>query len=246
MDRHASTLIVIPTYNEAENLELLLTEIEALPLALDMLIVDDNSPDGTGEIADRLAEGRPYLHVMHRTGKQGLGTAYIAGFRWALERDYAYVMEMDCDFSHHPRYLPTFMEQIQNADLVIGSRYVPGGGTPDWGLNRRLISAGGNLFARAMLGLRTHDCTAGYRCYRRETLERVPWEEISLQGYGFQIGALYYVERMGGRVSEFPILFTDRQLGRSKMNKDIVIEAMLFVTRLAIRGGRLRKQGTTQ
>ena len=179
---------------------------------------------------------------MHRKGKQGLGTAYIAGFRWALERDYAYVLEMDCDFSHHPRYLPTFMERIQGADLVIGSRYVPQGGTPDWGLVRRLISAGGNLFARAMLGLRTHDCTGGYRCYRRATLERVPWGEIGLEGYGFQIGAVYHVERMGGRIVEFPILFADRAVGQSKMSTAIVIEAMRFVTRLALKGGRLPRR----
>jgi dolichol-phosphate mannosyltransferase len=239
-DRHKA-LIVIPTYNEAENLELLVKEIHALPVAFDLLVVDDNSPDGTGAIADRLAEASSSVHVMHRTAKRGLGTAYIAGFRWALERDYAYVLEMDCDFSHHPRYLPTFLERIQDADLVIGSRYVPGGGTPDWGLIRRMISAGGNWFARTMLRLRTHDCTGGYRCYRCETLEHVPWDEIGLQGYGFQIGAVYCVERMGGRVVEFPILFADRTVGRSKMSTDIVIEAMWFVTRLALRGGRLSR-----
>jgi dolichol-phosphate mannosyltransferase len=239
MDRHTGTLIVIPTYNEAENLEAMVREINALPLTFDLLIVDDHSPDGTGEIADRLAQALPNLQVMHRAGKQGLGTAYIAGFRWALERDYAYVMEMDCDFSHHPRYLPTFMEQIAGADLVIGSRYVPGGGTPDWGLYRRVMSTGGNLFARLMLGLRTHDCTGGYRCYRRAMIEQVPWDEIGLQGYGFQIGAVYHIERMGGRVAEFPIIFDDRQLGNSKMSKDIVIEAMKFVFRLALQGGRL-------
>lgn len=245
MDKGQKALIVIPTYNEAENLEPLVEQIRALPVTFDLLVVDDNSPDGTGEIADRLAARVPAqlagaVYVMHRAGKQGLGTAYIAGFRWAMERDYAYVLEMDCDFSHHPRYLPTFAERIQDADLVIGSRYVPGGGTPDWGLVRRLISAGGNLFARTMLGLRTHDCTGGYRCYRRATLEQVPWDEIGLQGYGFQIGAVYHVERMGGRVDEFPILFADRTVGRSKMSTAIVIEAMWFVTRLALRGGRLR------
>ena len=181
---------------------------------------------------------------MHRAGKQGLGTAYIAGFRWALERDYAYVMEMDCDFSHHPRYLPTFMEQIADADLVIGSRYVPGGGTPDWGLYRRVISAGGNLFARMMLGLRTHDCTGGYRCYRRATIEQVPWDEIGLQGYGFQIGAVYHIERMGGRVAEFPILFADRQLGNSKMSTDIVIEADEICHAAGPAGGRLPARRT--
>ena len=242
MNNGQKALIVIPTYNEAENLEPLVEQIQALPVRLDLLVVDDNSPDGTGEIADRLAASLPTVHVMHRTGKQGLGTAYIAGFRWALGRDYAYVLEMDCDFSHHPRYLPTFLERIQDADLVIGSRYVPEGGTPDWGLVRRLISAGGNFFARTMLGLHTHDCTGGYRCYRRATLERVPWDEIGLQGYGFQIGAVYHVERMGGQVAEFPILFADRTVGRSKMSIGIVFEAMWFVTRLALRGGRLARK----
>ena len=242
MDNGQKALIVIPTYNEAENLEPLVEQIQALPVRLDLLVVDDNSPDGTGEIADRLAASLPTVHVMHRTGKQGLGTAYIAGFRWALGRDYAYVLEMDCDFSHHPRYLPTFLERIEDADLVIGSRYVPEGATPDWGLVRRLISAGGNFFARTMLGLHTHDCTGGYRCYRRATLERVPWDEIGLQGYGFQIGAVYHVERMGGQVAEFPILFADRTVGRSKMSIGIVFEAMWFVTRLALRGGRLARK----
>jgi dolichol-phosphate mannosyltransferase len=239
MEQHTGTLIVIPTYNEAENLEQMVSEINAHSLKFDILIVDDGSPDGTGEIASRLAQALPNVHVMHRAGKLGLGTAYVAGFRWALERKYVYVMEMDCDFSHHPRYLPTFMEQIADADLVIGSRYVPGGNTPDWGLYRRVMSAGGNLFARLMLGLRTHDCTAGYRCYRRALVERIPWEEIGLQGYGFQIGAIYHVEKMGGRVAEFPIVFADRQLGNSKMSRDIVVEAARFVTRLALQGGRL-------
>jgi dolichol-phosphate mannosyltransferase len=245
MEQHTGALIVIPTYNEAENLEAMIREIGELSLVFDVLIVDDHSPDGTGEIADRLAQARPNVHVMHRAGKLGLGTAYIAGFRWALARDYAYVMEMDCDFSHHPRYLPTFMEQIADADLVIGSRYVPGGDTPDWGLYRRLMSTGGNLFARTLLGLSTHDCTGGYRCYRRAIVEQVPWDEIGLQGYGFQIGAVYHIERMGGRIAEFPIVFDDRQLGNSKMSKDIVIEAMKFVVRLALRGGRLNARRST-
>jgi dolichol-phosphate mannosyltransferase len=241
MDDWQKALIVIPTYNEAENLQSLVERIRGRSPSFDVLVVDDNSPDGTGAIADRLAATLPTVHVMHRAAKQGLGTAYIAGFRWALERDYACVLEMDSDFSHPPRYLPVFLERIQDADLVIGSRYVPGGGTPDWGLVRRFISAGGNWFARTMLGLRTRDCTGGYRCYRRTTLEQVPWDEIGLQGYGFQIGAVYHVERLGGRVAEFPILFMDRQVGRSKMSAHIVLEAMWFVTRLALRGGRLSR-----
>lgn len=244
MDYHSKALIVIPTYNEAENLEPLVREIVsgsdmAQPAAFDMLVVDDNSPDGTGEIADRLVEELSAVHVLHRPGKQGLGTAYIAGFRWALGRGYDYILEMDCDFSHRPRYLPTFLEHIEHADLVIGSRYVPGGGTADWGVLRKLISGGGNFFARAMLGLKTRDCTGGFRCYRRRMIELVPWEEINVHGYGFQIGAAYHVERLGGRIVEFPIIFEDRRVGQSKMSTAIVVEAFVFVTRLALTRGRI-------
>ena len=173
MDKGQKALIVIPTYNEAENLEPLVEQIQALPVRLDLLVVDDNSPDGTGEIADRLAASLPTVHVMHRTGKQGLGTAYIAGFRWALGRDYAYVLEMDCDFSHPPRYLPTFLECIQHADLVIGSRYVPEGGTPDWGLVRRLISAGGNFFA-ATVARRSNGCPGTRSGWRAMAFRSAP------------------------------------------------------------------------
>lgn len=233
-------LIVIPTYNEAENIESLIRTIMALPSSFHLLVVDDNSPDGTGAIADQLAQELPLVHVLHRPRKQGLGTAYIAGFRWALTQgNYEYILEMDCDFSHQPRYLPTFLEMIKDADLVIGSRYVPGGGTVNWGPLRKLISAGGNLFARAMLGLKTRDCTGGFRCYRREMIERIPWEEIAVHGYGFQIGAVYYVERLGGRVAEFPIVFEERRAGQSKMNTAIVTEAFSFVLRLALKKGRI-------
>ncbi len=235
-------LIILPTYNEADNLEPLVQEIMVLNAPFDILVVDDNSPDGTGEVADRLAGALGTVSVLHRPGKQGLGTAYIAGFRWALDHGYSYILEMDCDFSHHPRYLPTFLELIGDADLVIGSRYIRGGGTANWGLVRQWISAGGNLFARAMLGLRAHDCTAGFRCYRREMIQRIPWEEINLQGYGFQVGATYHVQRLGGRIVEFPILFEDRRVGRSKMSSAIVVEAFAFVTRLALSGGRKHRQ----
>jgi dolichol-phosphate mannosyltransferase len=229
-----AALIVIPTYNEAENLVPLVTDICALDCGVDILVVDDNSPDGTGEIADRLAEDLDNLYVMHRAGKMGLGTAYVAGFRWAIERGYDYVFEMDCDFSHHPRYLPTFLEKISDADLVIGSRYVKGGGTANWDVIRKLISWGGNFFARTMLRLHTHDCTGGFRCYRREFLERIPWESLHLQGYAFQVGAVYYVEHLGGQVAEFPILFEDRRVGESKMSSHIVVEAFVFVLRTAL------------
>jgi len=231
-------LIIIPTYNEIENLETMVSAIQALDDAFDILIVDDNSPDGTGEIADRLAETQPDIHVLHRPGKMGLGTAYVQGFRWAVERGYDYAFEMDCDFSHHPRYLPTFLTEIASADLVIGSRYIPGGDTPDWGILRKLISRGGNTFARFMLRLKTHDCTGGFRCYRRDMLQQVPWDEIQLQGYGFQVGSVFYVENLGGRVAEFPIVFQDRRVGKSKMSYKIILEAFVYVTRVALSGKR--------
>ena len=241
MTERARALIVIPTYNEAENLSSLISAILALNAGYEVLVVDDNSPDGTGEVADRLSKELPGVHVLHRPGKQGLGTAYIAGFRWALERDYRYVLEMDADFSHHPRYLPDFMEQIRHADLVTGSRYVQGGGTANWGLLRRLISAVGNTFARTTLRLRTHDCTGGFRCYRRELLTKIPWESLRLQGYGFQVGVVYCVERMGASVAEFPIVFEDRRKGRSKMSSRIVMEAFLFVIRTVLLGQPSRR-----
>lgn len=228
-------LIVLPTYNEAENLPAIVGEVLALPERFDVLVIDDNSPDGTGAIADGLAAAHDQVHVLHRPGKQGLGTAYIAGFRWALERGYGYVLEMDADFSHQPRYLPTFLQEVAAADLVLGSRYVPGGGTRNWSWLRRFISAGGNHFARAMLGLRTHDCTGGFRCYRASLLARIPWEEVQLRGYGFQVGAVYHAERLGARVREFPIIFEDRRVGQSKMSRRIVAEAFLYVTRTALR-----------
>jgi len=226
-------LIVLPTYNEAENLEPLVQAIEGLSLPVDVLIVDDNSPDGTGLIADRLAAEHPWVHVMHRPGKQGLGRAYIAGFSWALERPYACVLQMDCDFSHHPRYLATFLDLIGGADLVIGSRYVPGGGTPDWGILRRALSYGGNLYARSMLGLQVRDCTGGFRCYSRSLLERMPWDSIQVRGYAFQVGATYHASRLARAIVEFPILFENRRAGKSKMSLHIVLEALRYVTKQA-------------
>ncbi|MFZ5917176.1 MAG: polyprenol monophosphomannose synthase [Chloroflexota bacterium] len=246
MTQTTRSLIVIPTYNEAENLEPLIAAITALDKGFEILVVDDNSPDGTGQIADRLSRERPGIHVLHRAGKMGLGTAYVEGFKWAIARGYDYIFEMDCDFSHDPHYLPTFLTEIERADLVIGSRYIKGGGTPNWGLLRRLISWGGNTFARLMLGLKAHDCTGGYRCYRRGMLERVPWHEIRLQGYGFQVGAVYYVERLGGRVAEFPIIFEDRRVGQSKMSFKIVLEALAYVTRMALSGKRMSKAVTAE
>jgi dolichol-phosphate mannosyltransferase len=236
MTRNRRTLIIIPTYNEAENLERLVEAIQALGCDFEILVVDDNSPDGTGVIAGRMSSERQDIHVLHRPGKMGLGTAYVEGFKWAIGRGYHHILEMDCDFSHNPRYLPMFLTKIKSADLVIGSRYVNGGSTPDWGILRKLISRGGNAFARFVLGLKTHDCTGGFRCYRREILQKVPWEQIRLQGYGFQVGAVYYVERLGGTVAEFPIVFEDRRVGQSKMSFKIVVEAFSYVIRMALSG----------
>src|SRR2546423_2968732 len=176
------TLLIIPTYNEVENLPPLLNEIFKYAPETDILIVDDNSPDGTGELADKISEENTSVHVLHRAGKLGLGTAYIAGFKYAIAHDYDAAFEMDADFSHDPRYLPDFLTAIEHADLVIGSRYVHGGGTPNWSLVRRFISGGGNIFARFLLGIPVHDCTAGYRCFRREGLEGIYMVPFQSQG----------------------------------------------------------------
>ena len=242
--REATSLIIIPTYNEADNLEPMVEAILALGLDTDILVIDDNSPDGTGEIADRLAAALPPVKVMHRPGKLGLGTAYVAGFRYALERDYEYVFEMDCDFSHDPAYLPTFLERIRAYDLVIGSRYVAGGGTVNWSWLRKAISGGGNLFARTVLGLPVRDCTAGYKCFRRAVLQAIDWSQVRLQGYAFQIATVYYAHRLGFRIAEIPIIFEDRRVGQSKMSKRIVAEALLYVVQTRL--GELRGQRVTR
>src|SRR5215472_15646801 len=181
------TLIIIPTYNEYENIPPLLEAIFSYVPQTDILIVDDNSPDGTGELVDKMALADNRIHVIHRVGKLGLGTAYVTGFKYAIAHDYDAAFEMDADFSHDPQYLPDFLTAIEHADLVIGSRYIPGGATPNWSMIRRFISGGGNIFARFMLGIPVHDCTAGYRCYRRQVLESIDLDSIQSQGYAFQI-----------------------------------------------------------
>ena len=238
-------LLCLPTYDERENLEpmveALATMRENAPIDGDVLVIDDSSPDGTGEIADRLATVHPWLHVLHREQKQGLGRAYLAGFRWALERDYAYVLEMDCDFSHDPASVPSLLDAaIAGADLVLGSRYVAGGGVSDWGLGRRIISAGGCLYARTILGLRVRDLTGGFKCFRRAVLERIPLDEVDAQGYMFQIEMTYRAIRDGFTVVEVPITFADRQLGGSKMSRRIVLEAVRRVPELRL--GAIRKK----
>ncbi len=225
------TLIIIPTYNELENLRPLLKEVFAYAPETDVLIVDDNSPDGTGKLADELHEEDVHIHVLHRPGKLGLGTAYIAGFKYALEHDYDAAFEMDADFSHDPRYLPNFLKAIEQADLVIGSRYIPGGDTPNWSIMRRLISGSGNIFARFMLGIPVQDCTAGFRCYRREVLQGINLDTVQSQGYAFQVEMAYRVVTYGFKIVETPIIFKDRRVGKSKMSRKIIIEAFSYVLR---------------
>ena len=228
------TLVVIPTYNERENIPLLLPRVLEYP-ELSVLVVDDGSPDGTGDLVAATLESNERVHLLRRAGKQGLGTAYVAGFRYALERGADYVFEMDADFSHDPRYLPDLLHAAETAyDLVIGSRYVPGGGTTDWGLVRQIISRGGNVYARLLLGLPLSDMTGGYRCYRRTALEAIDLDHIRSNGYSFQIEMAYRVHQAGLRVGEVPIVFPDRRVGASKMSKNIVWEALANVLKLRL------------
>lgn len=213
-----------------------------VPLGVRVLVIDDNSPDGTGELADRLAAELEGVSVLHRTRKEGLGPAYLAGFREALRSDAEYVVEMDCDFSHDPRDLPRLVEACQaGADVALGSRYVEGGGTRNWGLGRRIVSAGGSLYARTLLGVPIRDLTGGFKCFRRAVLERLDLDAIHAKGYAFQIETTYRALRAGFRVVEVPILFTDRARGSSKMSRSIVLEAAVRVPalRLAALAGRL-------
>ncbi len=236
-------LIVMPTYNERENITSIVEEILRYAPQVDILIIDDNSPDGTGAIADALHERFPNVSALHRAGKLGLGTAYIAGFRYALEHDYELVFEMDADFSHDPRYLPDLLAEAEHADLVIGSRYVRGGGTPNWSPLRRFISGGGNIFARIMLGLPIKDATAGYRCYRSKVLAALDLGSITSQGYAFQVEMAYQTLKHGFTVHEVPIIFVDRRVGKSKMSRKIFIEGFVYVLRA--RFGRPRKPART-
>jgi dolichol-phosphate mannosyltransferase len=222
--------IVMPTYNEKENIERIVADILDLGCGVSILIVDDNSPDGTGEIADRLSvEHSGVVFVEHREGKQGLGTAYRHGFKVALDKGADCVFEMDADFSHDPRDVPRFLQAIEEHDVVIGSRYVPGGGTEDWGILRQFISRGGSIYARIFTGLRVKDSTSGFRCYRRKVLQSIDFSRISASGYAFQVEMAYVCTIMGYDVYELPITFTDRTAGESKMSKSIVWEAMWLV-----------------
>jgi dolichol-phosphate mannosyltransferase len=245
--RYDDTWVVVPTFNEADNLPAIVPAILELLPGATVLVVDDNSPDGTGRLADEMAAANPQVKVLHRPGKQGLGRAYIAGFRMALDSGADRIVQMDADWSHHPRYVPQLLARLDGktdasddgrggeegpADLVIGSRYTKGGGVRNWGLLRKFVSRGGSLFGRTVLGLSPHDLTGGFKAWRRETLAATPWELMHSGGYVFSIEMTYLATRRGARVAEIPIIFIDRRVGQSKMSRRIVVEALFVVLRL--------------
>lgn len=226
-------LVIVPTYNESENVTRIVPLILAQDPLLEVLVVDDNSPDGTGALADGMAAADPRVHVLHRAGKEGLGRAYLAGFKWALERDYGYIFEMDADFSHDPAHLPEFLAAIQDADLVLGSRYRDGKVTVvNWPMTRLMLSYGANIYARAVTGMHLGDGTGGFKCFRRRVLEAIPLDQVKSNGYAFQIEMSFRAWKRGFRIAEIPIVFHDRTEGESKMSKRIVREAIWMVWRL--------------
>ena len=231
----ADALVIIPTYNERENVPEIARAVHQVVPEVDLLFVDDNSPDGTGAVADGLAAADRMIQVLHRAGKLGLGTAYLEGFERGLRGGYQWLLEMDADFSHDPRYLPEMLARARRgADVVVGSRYVEGGGTENWGLGRRILSRGGGLYARLILGVGVHDLTAGFVCYRRDVLENLGLDRIRSEGYGFQIEMKYRVLKHGYRIEEMPIRFVDRRVGQSKMSRKIFVEALTLVWRLKL------------
>ncbi len=226
-------LVIVPTYNERENILKIVPRILAEDPRLEVLVVDDNSPDGTGQLADQLAAADPRVNVLHRPGKAGLGRAYLAGFEWALQRDYAYIFEMDADFSHDPAHLTEFLHAIQDADMVLGSRYRQGRVTVvNWPMTRLLLSYSANIYARLVTGLHLGDATGGFKCFRRKVLEAIPLDQVRSNGYAFQIEMSYRAWKRGFRIAEIPIVFNDRTEGESKMSKRIVREAVWMVWRL--------------
>ncbi|HTZ44363.1 MAG TPA: polyprenol monophosphomannose synthase [Jatrophihabitans sp.] len=236
-------LVIIPTYNEAENLPVILDRLFAAVPAAHALVVDDGSPDGTGDVADKLAAEDGRIEVLHRTGKAGLGTAYVAGFRLGLDAGYDVLVEMDADGSHAPEQLPRLLAGLRHADLVLGSRWVPGGEVMNWPKSREALSRGANLYTRLALGIELHDATGGYRAYRREVLQAIDLTSIASQGYCFQIDLAWRAVQAGFRVTEVPISFADRERGESKMSRDVVREALLKVTEWGVshRAGQLRR-----
>ncbi len=228
-------VVCLPTYNEAENVGPIVEAILAAA-PVDVLVIDDDSPDGTGRLADSIAAREGRVHVLHRAVKEGLGKAYLAGFAWALARGYELVLEMDADFSHDPKYLPALLERAREADLVLGSRNVPGGGTVNWGLGRKLISRGGSFYARTILGIPVRDLTGGFKCFRRRVLESIELGTVECSGYAFQIELTYRAIRKGFQVVEVPIVFEDRRVGHSKMSRRIVLEALRKVWSIRFSG----------
>lgn len=240
------TVVIVPTYNEADNIHDLISQLLALPVPIGVVVVDDNSPDGTGELADEWAEKFPgRVYVLHRPGKLGLGTAYIAGFKFALGLPHIQrIMSMDADFSHNPRYIPAMIELSKSKDVVIGSRYVPGGGTLNWPQRRILLSRGANLVTKSCLGLKAMDTTAGFRLYRREVLESIPLDRIFSSGYSFLVEMLFTCQRYGWQVGEVPIIFEDRRKGTTKISRQEILKAQYTVLRLFFRR-LLRRQKTS-
>lgn len=239
-------LVIIPTYDELENLPLILGRIRAAVPQVDVLVADDSSPDGTGDLADALAAEDPQLYVLHRAGKEGLGAAYLAGFAWGLERGYDVLVEMDADGSHSPEQLPSLLAALADADLVLGSRWVPGGSVVNWPTSRKILSRGGNLWTRISLGIPLHDATGGYRVFRRQTLLGLGLADVASAGYCFQVDLAWRAIKAGFRVVEVPITFVEREHGVSKMSQRIVVEALLLTTLWGIRhrAGQLRRLGS--
>jgi len=230
----ASLLVTVCTYNEAENLAALVTEIHAHAPDADILVVDDNSPDGTGRLAEQLAEDDPRIHVVHRSEKLGLGTAIISALRWGIEREYELLLNLDADFSHQPRHIPELRNCLQESDVAIGSRYVPGGGVEGWSPLRHFMSWGVNFYARCLLGLKTRDNSGSFRCYRASQLTRLDWDRFRARGYAFQEEMLYRCARLGCRFQESPIVFVDRRAGQSKIDHREMFAALWVIFRLAI------------
>jgi dolichol-phosphate mannosyltransferase len=234
------TLVTIATYNEVENLPRLAEEIFAIAPDAEILVIDDNSPDGTGRWCDEAGERDARIHCLHRPGKLGLGTATIAGMKYAIEHDYTYMLNMDADFSHHPRYVPALISGMESSptgpvDVMIGSRYVAGGGTQGWPLKRRLMSKGVNLYARCLLGLKAKDCSGAFRCFRVELLKKLDFDAIRSRGYSFQEEILWHLKRLGARFGETPIIFADREHGESKINSKEAYAAIGIIMRLGIK-----------